>query len=99
MLRLVSGWMGDRPAESRRSTLDPQKIVRYACVYAPIVDATLVAAWWGVSQWGSVSGATPDEGGVRLLRTSVFKSALDLLSYRDISLANWGNVAFRDQRG
>ena len=31
--------------------------------------------------------------------TSVFKSLLDLLGYRDISLANWGNVAFRDQRG
>ena len=35
----------------------------------------------------------------QLLRTSVFKSALDLLGYRDISLANWGNVAFRDQQG
>ena len=34
-----------------------------------------------------------------MLRTSVFKSALDLLGFRDISLANWGNVAFRDQRG
>ena len=34
-----------------------------------------------------------------MLRTSGFKSALDLLGYRDISLANWGNVVFRDQRG
>ena len=90
--------MGDRPAESRRSTLDPRKMFRYACMDGTYRDVTLVAAWWGVSQWGSVSGATPDEGGV-LLRTSVFKSALDLLGYRDISLANWGNVAFRDQRG
>ena len=37
------------------------------CVRGWHISWTLhwVVAWWGVSQWGSVSGVTPDEGGVR----------------------------------
>ena len=75
----IDQWLDGLPPDRiSPEHLDPRKIFRYACVDGTYRDVTLVAAWWGVSHWGSVSGATPNEGGV-LLRTSVFKSSLDLL--------------------